>query len=39
MGKWAPASGRLDDFPWSWGECSVVLGAMQRVKVPRKVMT
>ena len=23
---------------WSWGEFSVVLGAMQRVKVPDKVM-
>ena len=32
-GKWAPASCQREYFSWSWGKFSVVLGAIQRVKV------
>ena len=40
-GKWdpAPASGWQEYLLWSQGECSVVLGDIQRVKVRDKVMS
>ena len=37
--KWAPSLDRWDYLLQSWGECSVVLGAMQRVRVRDKVIT
>ena len=27
-GKWAPVAGQWEHSMWSWGECSVVSGAM-----------
>ena len=37
--EWATLSGWQEYISWPWGECSLVLGDMQRVKVRDKVMS